>query len=290
MPMTRNETDVAALLQRLDINQSKQPERDNKTLPQRPGSDDTLRGASHRELLPRPTSAPEWLLDHVQSERITSAEPLAAPGIGDSFRPLHVIPQANLQQQSQAAEVLQLRARVMTLEKENNELKNQLRAIRTPPPGTPLLVRTPTPTTPTTHTTNNGAIIQQMGTNSVAALSVTAPSFIPINPVGGNASAQPPAGGNLSPSAYQTVTLQSGTPIRGLTSPTTQITSPGGKPISNVCRHWVVNRCTYGNECRFVHPPTDAAGAAKATPVVTPQSGLLVTADDTVVCGTKLLS
>eukprot|EP01060_Flectonema_neradi_P028714 TRINITY_DN38659_c0_g1_i1.p1 TRINITY_DN38659_c0_g1~~TRINITY_DN38659_c0_g1_i1.p1 ORF type:complete len:331 (+),score=62.90 TRINITY_DN38659_c0_g1_i1:81-1073(+) len=281
-----DETDVAALLQRLDITQSKQPERAllNKSTLQRPGTDTTQRVVSdnksnNRELLPRPTSAPEWLLDHVQSERITSVEPLAAPGIGDSFRPLHVIPQAT--QQSQAAEVQQLRARVLTLEKENNELKNQLRAIRTPPPGTPLLVRTPTPTTPTTHATGNGTIIQQpMANGSVAALSVTAPSFIPINSVGGTTAAQPQAAGNISPSAYQTVTLQTGTPIRGLTSPTTQVTSPGGKSISNVCRHWVVNRCTYGNDCRFVHPPADVLGTSKTTPVVTPQTGI-VTADET---------
>eukprot|EP01065_Artemidia_motanka_P014046 TRINITY_DN17_c0_g3_i2.p1 TRINITY_DN17_c0_g3~~TRINITY_DN17_c0_g3_i2.p1 ORF type:complete len:396 (+),score=115.59 TRINITY_DN17_c0_g3_i2:84-1271(+) len=28
-------------------------------------------------------------------------------------------------------------------------------------------------------------------------------------------------------------------------------------PRANICRHWIVNRCTYGSECRFLHPPQE---------------------------------
>eukprot|EP01064_Diplonema_japonicum_P031240 TRINITY_DN5522_c0_g4_i1.p1 TRINITY_DN5522_c0_g4~~TRINITY_DN5522_c0_g4_i1.p1 ORF type:complete len:324 (+),score=70.64 TRINITY_DN5522_c0_g4_i1:39-974(+) len=154
-----------------------------------------------------------------------------------------------------------LRQRVMSLEKENNELKKQLsrQALRTPPPmkqemqplqtTSPLIVRAQTPTTPTATATIN-------------TLSAAAPSFIPI----ANAST-----GSLSPSAYTTLP-PSLTPAG--TAP--QPTSPGPKTlVNNVCRHWLVNRCTYGNDCRFVHPPTEASVAggvpAKQQPPQQPQ-------------------
>ena len=133
-------------------------------------------------------------------------------------------------------EVEELKHRVHSLEKENNELKRQLSRMsqhyRTPPPNEQaapvLMMRTPgsdrvgTPTTPA----------------AMAALSATAPSFIPItSPNGFVTSNISPVYNNMTPSPQGTPTA-----IMGL-SPTqgTPTSSPGPKCVvtNNVCRHWV---------------------------------------------------
>eukprot|EP01062_Namystynia_karyoxenos_P057769 TRINITY_DN4891_c1_g1_i1.p2 TRINITY_DN4891_c1_g1~~TRINITY_DN4891_c1_g1_i1.p2 ORF type:complete len:401 (+),score=142.61 TRINITY_DN4891_c1_g1_i1:111-1313(+) len=85
-----------------------------------------------------------------------------------------------------------------------------------------------------------------------------------------------------SPTTSQQSSLPTPTP------PPQQGSSASGTPNKgNVCRHWIVNRCTYGSDCRFAHPSHDiplmvalkqqmekAKGARPGTPEALQAAGL----------------